>query len=43
MQDVDGAYMNKIELASKSDSLNDEIEFLKALFEAVSFLNDQIF
>ncbi|KAL7989780.1 hypothetical protein Chor_012446 [Crotalus horridus] len=32
--DVDGAYMNKIELASKSDSLNDEIEFLKALFEA---------
>ncbi|XP_058027102.1 keratin, type II cytoskeletal 5-like [Ahaetulla prasina] len=33
-KDVDGAYMNKIELASKSDSLNDEIEFLKALFEA---------
>uniref|UniRef100_A0A8C6X9D5 IF rod domain-containing protein n=1 Tax=Naja naja TaxID=35670 RepID=A0A8C6X9D5_NAJNA len=32
-KDVDGAYMNKIELASKSDSLNDEIEFLKALFE----------
>ncbi|NRM55283.1 keratin, partial [Salmonella enterica subsp. enterica serovar Typhi] len=33
-KDVDGAYMNKIELASKADSLNDEIEFLKALFEA---------
>ncbi|KAL7989787.1 hypothetical protein Chor_012453 [Crotalus horridus] len=32
-KDVDGAYMNKIELVSKSDSLNDEIEFLKALFE----------
>uniref|UniRef100_A0A670Z4J3 IF rod domain-containing protein n=1 Tax=Pseudonaja textilis TaxID=8673 RepID=A0A670Z4J3_PSETE len=32
-KDVDGAYMNKIELASKSDSINDEIEFLKALFE----------
>ncbi|XP_026539654.1 keratin, type II cytoskeletal 5-like [Notechis scutatus] len=32
-KDVDGAYMNKIELASKSDSMNDEIEFLKALFE----------
>ncbi|KAL7989784.1 hypothetical protein Chor_012450, partial [Crotalus horridus] len=31
--DVDGAYMNKTELVSKSDSLNDEIEFLKALFE----------
>uniref|UniRef100_A0A8C6X8Y7 IF rod domain-containing protein n=1 Tax=Naja naja TaxID=35670 RepID=A0A8C6X8Y7_NAJNA len=32
-KDVDGAHMNKIELANKSDSLNDEIEFLKALFE----------
>ncbi|XP_061470891.1 keratin, type II cytoskeletal 5-like [Rhineura floridana] len=32
-KDVDGAYMNKIELGGKSDSLNDEIEFLKALFE----------
>ncbi|XP_063149828.1 keratin, type II cytoskeletal 5-like [Candoia aspera] len=32
-KDVDAAYMNKIELAGKSDSLNDEIEFLKALYE----------
>ncbi|XP_039187899.1 keratin, type II cytoskeletal 5-like [Crotalus tigris] len=32
-KDVDGAYMNKIEIISKLDSLNDEIEFLKALFE----------
>ncbi|XP_032994320.1 keratin, type II cytoskeletal 5-like [Lacerta agilis] len=32
-KDVDGAYMNKIELGSKADSLNDEILFLKNLFE----------
>lgn len=38
LQDVDSAYMNKIELAGKSDSLNDEIEFLKALFDTVSIL-----
>uniref|UniRef100_A0A8D2Q6V6 IF rod domain-containing protein n=1 Tax=Varanus komodoensis TaxID=61221 RepID=A0A8D2Q6V6_VARKO len=31
-KDVDGAYMNKIELGSKADALNDEIEFLKALY-----------
>ncbi|XP_032066997.1 keratin, type II cytoskeletal 5-like [Thamnophis elegans] len=42
-KDVDGAYMNKIELASKSDSLNDEIEFLKALFEAeLSQMHQQV-
>ncbi|XP_060109162.1 keratin, type II cytoskeletal 6A-like [Heteronotia binoei] len=33
-KDVDSAYMNKIELGGKSDSLTDEIEFMKALFEA---------
>ncbi|KAM6472868.1 keratin, type II cytoskeletal 5 [Liasis olivaceus] len=33
-KDVDAAYMNKIELGGKSDSLTDEIEFLKVLFEA---------
>ncbi|XP_062975799.1 keratin, type II cytoskeletal 5-like [Elgaria multicarinata webbii] len=32
-KDVDGAYMNKIELGGKADSLADEIEFLKALHE----------
>uniref|UniRef100_A0ACB8ELH3 Keratin, type II cytoskeletal 6A n=1 Tax=Sphaerodactylus townsendi TaxID=933632 RepID=A0ACB8ELH3_9SAUR len=34
-KDVDSAYMNKIELGGKSDSLNDEIEFLRALYEAL--------
>lgn len=33
-KDVDGAYMNKVELSSKADSLHDELEFLKALFDA---------
>ncbi|KAL8163896.1 UNVERIFIED_CONTAM: Keratin, type II cytoskeletal 6A [Gekko kuhli] len=33
-KDVDSAYMNKIELGGKSDSLNDEIEFMRALYEA---------
>ncbi|XP_070596791.1 keratin, type II cytoskeletal 5-like [Erythrolamprus reginae] len=32
-KDVDGAYMNKIELGSKADALTDEIEFLKVLYE----------
>ena len=32
-KDVDGAYMNKIELGGKADSLNDELEFMKALCE----------
>nr|XP_020669577.1 keratin, type II cytoskeletal 5-like isoform X1 [Pogona vitticeps] len=32
-KDVDSAYMNKIELGSKADSLNDELEFMKALYE----------
>uniref|UniRef100_A0A8D0BYL6 IF rod domain-containing protein n=1 Tax=Salvator merianae TaxID=96440 RepID=A0A8D0BYL6_SALMN len=42
-KDVDGAYMNKIELAGKSDSLNDEIEFLKALYETeLSHMQQQV-
>ncbi|XP_037053243.1 keratin, type II cytoskeletal 7 isoform X1 [Peromyscus leucopus] len=32
-QDVDAAYMNKVELEAKVDSLNDEISFLKTLNE----------
>uniref|UniRef100_A0A674J7M3 IF rod domain-containing protein n=1 Tax=Terrapene triunguis TaxID=2587831 RepID=A0A674J7M3_9SAUR len=32
-QDVDSAYMNKVELAAKVDSLTDEINFLRALYE----------
>ncbi|XP_075706199.1 keratin, type II cytoskeletal 5-like [Rhinoderma darwinii] len=33
-KDVDAAYMNKVELESKVTSLTDEINFLRALFEA---------
>lgn len=36
MQDVDAAYMNKVELEGKVDALTDEINFLRALYEAVS-------
>uniref|UniRef100_A0A674JBT4 IF rod domain-containing protein n=1 Tax=Terrapene triunguis TaxID=2587831 RepID=A0A674JBT4_9SAUR len=32
-KDVDSAYMNKVELAAKVDSLTDEINFLRALYE----------
>ncbi|XP_063808138.1 keratin, type II cytoskeletal 5-like [Pseudophryne corroboree] len=32
-KDVDAAYMNKVELESKVDALNDEINFLRALYE----------
>ncbi|XP_012887980.1 PREDICTED: keratin, type II cytoskeletal 7 [Dipodomys ordii] len=32
-KDVDAAFMNKVELESKMDSLNDEINFLKTLYE----------
>lgn len=34
-QDVDGAYMNKVELEAKVDALQDEINFLRAVYEAV--------
>uniref|UniRef100_A0A8C8SJV1 IF rod domain-containing protein n=1 Tax=Pelusios castaneus TaxID=367368 RepID=A0A8C8SJV1_9SAUR len=33
-KDVDTAYMNKVELNAKMDSLTDEINFLRALYEA---------
>ncbi|XP_038936319.1 keratin, type II cytoskeletal 6A-like [Rattus norvegicus] len=33
-KDVDAAYMNKVELQAKADSLTDEINFLRALYEA---------
>lgn len=34
-QDVDGAYMNKVELQAKVDSLKDELNFLRTLYEMV--------
>ena len=34
-QDVDAAYMNKVELQAKVDSLTDEINFLRTLYEMV--------
>ncbi|XP_044143970.1 keratin, type II cytoskeletal 5-like [Bufo gargarizans] len=33
-KDVDAAYMNKVDLESRVNSLNDEINFLRALYEA---------
>ncbi|XP_031213565.1 keratin, type II cytoskeletal 6A [Mastomys coucha] len=33
-KDVDAAYMNKVELQAKADSLIDEINFLRAFYEA---------
>ncbi|KAL8163886.1 UNVERIFIED_CONTAM: Keratin, type II cytoskeletal 5 [Gekko kuhli] len=33
-KDVDGSFMNKVELQAKSDGLTDELNFLRALFEA---------
>ncbi|MBN3292677.1 ION3 protein, partial [Polypterus senegalus] len=33
-KDVDGAYMNKIELEAKVEALQDEINFLRALYDA---------
>ncbi|KAK1901989.1 Intermediate filament protein ON3 [Dissostichus eleginoides] len=32
-KDVDGAYMNKVELEAKADALQDEINFLSAVYE----------
>ncbi|XP_006870193.1 PREDICTED: keratin, type II cytoskeletal 7 [Chrysochloris asiatica] len=32
-KDVDAAYMNKVEMEAKVDSLNDEINFLKTIYE----------
>jgi len=36
LQDVDGVYTNKVELQARLDSLADEINFLKYLYEEVS-------
>ncbi|NXP65753.1 K2C75 protein, partial [Chloropsis cyanopogon] len=33
-KDVDAAYMNKVELEAKVDTLSDELNFLRALYEA---------
>ncbi|NWR47734.1 K2C75 protein, partial [Regulus satrapa] len=33
-KDVDAAYMNKVELEAKVDALSDELNFLRALYEA---------
>ncbi|XP_067319977.1 keratin, type II cytoskeletal 6C-like [Anolis sagrei] len=33
-KDVDAAYMNKVELQGKADCLNDEINFLRTVYEA---------
>ncbi|KAK5934301.1 hypothetical protein CgunFtcFv8_014711 [Champsocephalus gunnari] len=33
-KDVDGTYMNKVELEAKADALQDEINFLRAVYEA---------
>lgn len=38
-QDVDAAYMNKVELEAKADALQDEINFLRAVYEAVRICN----
>lgn len=35
-QDVDGAYMNKVELQAKVDSLTDDINFLRTLYDMVT-------
>lgn len=35
LQDVDNTYMSKVELQSRVDVLNQEIEFMKVLYDAV--------
>lgn len=37
-QDVDTAYINKVELEAKVEALNDEINFLKNLYEVVGII-----
>lgn len=36
LQDVDAAYMNKVELQAKVDNLQQEIDFLTALYREVN-------
>lgn len=38
LQDVDATYMTKVELEAKVENVTDEINFLKALYDAVSGL-----
>lgn len=38
-QDVDAAYMNKVELQAKVDALMDEINFLTTLYDMVRRLS----
>lgn len=42
-QDVDGAYMNKVELEARVDALQDEINFLRAVYDAVREMECQFF
>lgn len=37
LQDVDEAYMNKVELEAKLESLTDEINFLRSIYEEVCY------
>lgn len=39
LQDVDEAYMNKVELEAKLESLTDEINFLRSIYEEVCYKN----
>ena len=36
MQDTDAAYIVKVELEAKLDSLSDELEFLRQLYDVVN-------
>lgn len=36
VQDVDSAYLSKVDLQSKADTLLEEVDFLKYLFQSVS-------
>lgn len=40
-QDVDAAYMNKVELEARVDALQDEINFLRAVYDAVREMERQ--
>lgn len=39
LQDVDEAYMNKVELEAKLESLTDEINFLRQIYEEVKVIS----
>lgn len=42
-QDVDAAYMNKVELQARVDALMDEINFTRAFYDAVSMSSSLLF